>query len=159
MKKRITIPKGYQDCDGGKCEKTQTFEVDIPDVIPVVETVPQVEIQGVGQVQQQIQVPQVPPVQAPQTPQEKVFTPEELAGLMPTGVNFAVCKGNNCADSKIQNKNLTTKFKQCPKCGCNNVPKSSSLCPCCGTDEPEDEDDKAEYWDASDIELKDDDEE
>jgi len=162
MKKRITIPKGYEDCDGGKCEKTQTWELDIPDTKPVVESVPTVEIQNMGatagipqQLQQQTTTMQIPDITLPKT---KTYSNEELTNLMPPGVNYAMCEGDNCSDSKLQNKNLVTKFKSCPKCGCNNVPKNSSMCPCCGVDEPKDEDDKEDYWESSEIELKQDDE-
>ena len=76
---------------------------------------------------------------------------------MPTGTNFAVCHGNNCDDTVIKNKKFTTKFKSCPKCGCNTVPFNSSICPCCGKTPTEEEGE--DYWEDSDIELKSDDEE
>jgi len=160
LKKRITIPKGFADCDGGKCEKTQTFEIDFPETKPIIETVPQIEIQGINQTV-------APPIQAAQTtipqtiipPTPKTYSNEELTNLMPPGQNFAMCKGDNCSDSKLKNKTQITKFKECPKCGCNNVPKNSSMCPCCGVDEPQDDDDKENYWDESSIEIEKDDEE
>jgi len=160
MKKRITIPKGFEDCDGGKCEKTQTFEVDIPDTKPIIESVPQVEIQGVNPPQQAPQIQQFapPPPQVPPTNTPKTYTNDELSGLMPPGVNFAVCKGDNCADTKIKNKTLVTKYKSCPKCGCNMVPSNGSICPCCGVNEPQDEEEKEDYWEDSEIDIKSDEE-
>ena len=61
-------------------------------------------------------------------------------GLYPVGV--------------LKNKKFVTKFKSCPKCGCNNVPKNGSICPCCGKGEPEDDEDKEDYWEDSSIELE-----
>lgn len=152
-KVNVKIPKGTK-CNGGTvCEQDLDLDLDIPEVNPTINPIPQpqIEIPGFQQMTQQIAPPPIP--EPMQQPQERTYTNEELSELMPSGVNFAVCKGKNCADSKIQNKNLVTKFKQCPKCGCNNVPKNSSMCPCCGVDEPQDEDEKEDYWEDSDIEL------
>ena len=47
-KKRITIPKGVKDCDGIECEKSHTFEIDIPESHPTVETVPEASVENIG---------------------------------------------------------------------------------------------------------------
>lgn len=71
---------------------------------------------------------------------------EVLAKNMPKGVNFGKCANGNCG-TKIKNaKGLTTKFKACPNCKANTVPKSSDFCPTCGQD--------SEEWDDSDIEIE-----
>lgn len=155
-KANIKIPKGTKCGNGKVCPEDLELDIEIPETRPVVNVTPDPILSipgtGSGQTLQQQQIP--PPVQVPptQVPQPKTYTNEELSSLMPPGVNFATCKGNNCADSKIQNKKLVTKFKQCPECGCNNVPKNSNLCPCCGKDGPEE--DPEDYWEDSDIELK-----
>ena len=156
MKKRITIPKGFEDCDGGKCEKTQTFEIDIPETKPTVETVPEVEIQGVGQPPQQTIKTQPPTVQIPPTepPKQEGFTKDQMANLLPPGVNFATCSGPNCGDEVIKSKKITTKYLECPSCGCNMVAKGSNICPCCGKSGPEDEEERVDYWLDSSIEIE-----
>lgn len=162
-KSTIKIPKGTKCADGTTCERdieVENVEIDIPEVNPSIQVqpTPQVNIPDAsGQIQQYAQPP--PPIPQPQAtqPEEKTFSNDELAELMPSGVNYAVCKGNNCADSVIKNKKFVTKFKQCPKCGCNNVPNNGSMCPCCGKSEPEDDEEKEDYWQDSDIEIESDD--
>ena len=142
-KVNVKIPKGTK-CNGGTvCEQDLDLDLEIPEVNPTVQPIPQPQIEIPGVNQLQIQTPQPPPVQtpSPEAPKEKVYTPEELTNLMPSGVNFAICEGNNCADTKIQNKKLVTKFKECPTCGANNVPINSNMCSICGAQAPEDEDD------------------
>ena len=78
---------------------------------------------------------------------------EELAKIMPRSVNFAKCPSGDCSKGLIKNaKGLNLKFKTCPNCKNNAVPKSSDYCPTCGlTDvdlEKNDED-----WDSSEIEI------
>lgn len=75
---------------------------------------------------------------------------DELAQMLPKGVNYGKCANGNCG-TKIKNaKGMTTKFKACPHCKANTVPKSNDYCPTCGK-EPEE-------WDESDIELEKEDE-
>ena len=76
---------------------------------------------------------------------------DTLAQMLPKGVNFGKCANGNCG-TKIKNaKGLTTKFKACPNCRANTVPKNNDYCPTCGK-EPEE-------WDDSDIELENDEDE
>lgn len=154
-KSNIKIPKGTKCADGTICERdieVENVDIDIPETNPSVEIqpTPTIQIPNSNQQLQQIQVPPAPPPNPTPEPEEKSFSTDELADLMPTGVNFATCKGKNCDDSVIKNKKFTTKFKQCPKCGCNNVPMSSNMCPCCGKSPNEDEED---YWEESDIDI------
>lgn len=160
MKKRITIPKGFKDCDGGECQKTQTFEIDIPETKPVVETVEIPTVESVGQQTIQ-QAPPAPQATAPPPtpePKQEGFTKEQMANLLPPGVNFANCSGPNCGNEKIKSNKITTKYMECPECGCNMVAKGSNMCPCCGKSGPEDEDEQKDYWNDSSIDLEQDDE-
>lgn len=79
---------------------------------------------------------------------------DEIARTLPKGVNFARCANGNCMNPKIKNaKGITTKYKACPNCKANTVPKSNEYCPTCGK-EPEQED-----WEDSEVELEIDEEE
>lgn len=153
-KVNVKIPKGTKCNNGEVCTQDLDLDLDIPETRPVIQTIPQPEINIPNAGSNTVQIPpiQTPPPQAP-PPQntEQSYSTDELADLLPTGTNFAVCKGKNCADSIIKNKKFTTKFKSCPKCGCNNVPWNSDLCPCCGKQADEDEED---YWEDSDIEIE-----
>jgi len=60
-KKKITIPKGVKDCDGIECEKTHTFEIDIPETKPTVESVPEASVENIGSSTSQIL--KEPPIQ------------------------------------------------------------------------------------------------
>ncbi len=159
-KANIKIPKGTKCGNGKVCEQDLELDIEIPEINPTVSVSPDpiISIPGTNQQAQQIAPPPIPQTSIPDTPKPRTYTNEELSNLMPPGVNFAVCKGDNCGNEKIQNKNVTTKFKSCPKCGCNNVASNSSICPCCGTNEPQDEEEKEDYWDESEIDLKSDDE-
>ncbi len=57
--------------------------------------------------------------------------------------NYAKCK--NC-DMKIKNPRIVTKFKTCPNCNSNTVPKQNDFCPTCGKESDE--------WDESDVEIE-----
>ena len=82
-KKKITIPKGVKDCDGIECEKTHTFEIDIPETKPTVESVPEASVENIGSSTSQIL--KEPPIQ------DKKFSHEELSDLMPKGLNYGRC--------------------------------------------------------------------
>ena len=72
--------------------------------------------------------------------------PHEIIALnMPKGINFGKCKNGNCG-TKIKNKIITTKYKTCPNCKTNTVPKSSDFCPTCGKE--------SEEFDESDVEIE-----
>ena len=146
-KKRITIPKGVKDCDGIECEKTHTFEIDIPESVPTVETVPEPSIENLGPGTNQILKEHVPEP-------EKKFSHNELSDLMPKGLNFGRCADGSCHE-KIKNSNFTENFKSCPGCSSNTVPKTSDFCPTCGKNEPEDKEEKEGYWEESEISLGD----
>ena len=144
-KKRITIPKGTKDCEGIECEKTHTFEIDIPETKPTVETVPEASVENIGGSTSQV-LKEVP------VPTDKKFSHDELSDLMPKGLNFGRCADGSCHE-KIKNSKFTENFKTCPGCSSNTVPKTSDFCPTCGKNEPEDQEDKEDYWENSEIEL------
>jgi len=145
-KKRITIPKGVKDCEGIECEKTHTFEIDIPETKPTVETVPEASVENItGSASQVLQEPPI---------QNKKFSHEELADIMPKGLNYGRCADGSCHE-KIKNSNFTENFKTCPGCSSNSVPKSSDFCPTCGKNEPTEAEEKSEYWEESEIEVGD----
>lgn len=150
-KANIKIPKGTKCANGEICDKDLELDIEIPETKPTIQTIPEPQVNIPQPTAPPNPLTQAPPpqFQAP-TPEPEGYTTEELAGLMPSGVNYAVCKGNNCADSVIQNKKQVTKFKTCPKCGCNNVAIDSSICPCCGKTDNDEED----YWEDSDIEIE-----
>ena len=80
------------------------------------------------------------------------FTHGQIAGSMPSSINFGKCTGDNCGD-KIKNKNLNKDFKSCPGCGDNSNPSKAKFCKTCGKDEPKDDDEKADYWEDSEIDT------
>ena len=101
-KKRITIPKGTKDCEGIECEKTHTFEIDIPETKPSVENIPEATVENIGSSTTQI-LKEVP------VPTDKKFSHEELSDLMPKGLNYGRCADGSCHD-KIKNSNFIENF-------------------------------------------------
>lgn len=94
--------------------------------------------------------PSNPPKQTHSHDEPKEDPHKLLGEMLPKGVNFGKCANGNCG-TKIKNaKGITTKFKTCPNCRFNGVPKSSSFCPTCGKD--------SEEFDDSDIDLETDEE-
>ena len=144
-KKRITIPKGTKDCSGAECEKTHTFEIDIPETRPTVESVPEASVENIGSSTTQL-------LKEVKVPTDKKFSHEELSDLMPKGLNYGRCADGSCHE-KIKNSNFIENFKTCPGCSSNTVPNTSNFCPTCGKNEPEDLEDKEDYWNESEIEI------
>ena len=78
---------------------------------------------------------------------------EELAKIMPRSVNFAKCPNGDCTKGLIKNaKGITRKFKSCPNCKNNSVPKKGDYCPTCGLTD-EDLEKHNEEWDDSDLDI------
>ncbi len=160
MKKRITIPKGTKCVDGTECNQNLELEVDIPEVVPSVTTIPTVGVSNppgsftTPPAQQTILLQQPT---APQMPEKHADPPTEedkhklMKDLMPSGVNFAKCQGTDCGHKKIKNNTQTQRFKACPGCKNNNIPKNNDFCPTCGLDEEHKDFDE---WEDSDIEMK-----
>lgn len=143
-KKRITIPKGVKDCDGVECEKTHTFEIEIPETAPTVEPVPEASVETVSSSNQLLKEV---PVQT-----DKKFSHAELSDLMPKGQNYGKCADGSCHE-KIKNSNFTENFKTCPGCSSNAVPKTNDFCPTCGINAPDDHEESEDYWQESEIEI------
>ena len=146
MKIDLKIPKGTK-CKGGVCEQDIEIEgLEIPEDKPVI----------TRQVQPQVNF-QTPPVQSIQyQPQEepkhehKKDIHEELSELLPRGQNFGKCANGNCA-TMVKNPNPVTKFKACPGCKNNAVPKNNDFCPTCGITENSK---KFDEWEDSDLEIE-----
>jgi len=157
MKKRITIPKGTKCVDGTECNQNLELEIDIPETIPSVTTIPTAGVSNIpnpSQPQQTILLQ--PPAQTIAPAAEPPKPTEEdkhklMKDLMPSGVNFAKCQGTDCGHKKIKNNTQTQKFKACPGCKNNNIPRNNDFCPTCGLDEEHKDFDE---WDDSDIEMK-----
>jgi len=147
MKKQVTlkIPKGTK-CKNGICEQDIELdtEIDIPETKPSFEFQPSASFDFGQAPQQQMQQPKQ------EAKKEPELSHDDLADLMPKGVNFGKCADGSCHD-KIKNKKFVSKFKTCPNCDSNSVPKGHNFCPTCGIDEKTDDDD---FWQESEVELE-----
>ena len=148
MKIDLKIPKGTK-CKGGVCEQDIEIEgLEIPEDKPVItrQVQPQVNFQTATAYQPN------PPMQFPEEPkhEHKKDIHEELSELLPRGQNFGKCANGNCA-TMVKNPNPVTKFKACPGCKNNAVPKNNDFCPTCGITENSK---KFEEWDESDLEIE-----
>ena len=141
----LKIPKGTP-CKGGVCEQDIEIEgLDIPEAKPMITIQPQPQIS--------YQYPPQPPQNISPPPEhnhQKKDVHEELADLLPRGQNFGKCANGSCATMVI-NKNPTTKFKACPGCKNNAVPKNNDFCPTCGMTENSK---KFDEWEDSDLEIE-----
>ena len=141
----LKIPKGTP-CKGGVCEQDIEIEgLEVPDA-------PKPTITFKPQPQVNYQMPPTMPVQPISTEHnhEKKDVHDELAELLPRGQNFGKCANGSCATMVI-NKNPTTKFKACPGCKNNAVPKNNDFCPTCGITENSK---KFDEWEESDLEIE-----
>lgn len=152
-KKRITIPKGAKDCQGIECQQNLEFEVDLPDANVTATTIPtpSFTVNPTTAGIPQTVVVQTPPTPEPLKKEEEKDPHEEMTKALPSGVNFAKCEGADCGHIKLKNPTQTTKYKACPNCKNNNVPKNNDFCPNCGIEE---ESKKFEEWEDSDIEIE-----
>ena len=140
----VKIPKGTP-CKGGVCEQDIEIEgLEVPDPPKATITI---------KPQAQISYP-ISPAAESTPPQEhnhqKKDVHEELADLLPRGQNYGKCANGSCATMVI-NKNPVTKFKACPGCKNNAVPKNNDFCPTCGMTE---NNKKFDEWEDSDLELE-----
>ena len=152
---KYKIPKGSKDCKGVECETDLEFDIPMPETpTPAAVFIPQPSI-----------VPNTPatiPTPPATTGHEghdhsKKLTHEELAELIPKGINYAKCVGSDCGGMKIKNSIQTTKYKTCPNgdCEANTVPKGTDFCPYCNKGIAED----AELDDGIDITKEEEDDE
>ena len=162
-KARITVPKGTKDCNGLECDKNYEFDVEIPETPGVTASVssnPELHFATTTAspgIPQTVLV-QAPPasVEPPKPPEEKKDPHEEMEKSLPTGVNIAKCEGADCGHKKLKNPTQITKFKACPSCNHNGIPKNSDYCDKCGLDEDSKE---FEEWEDSELEIKESEEE
>lgn len=147
MKIDLKIPKGTK-CKGGVCEQDIEIEgLEIPEEKPII----------TRQIQPEINKNQLPPQSMQYQPfpeqhdhEHKKDIHEELSELLPRGQNFGKCANGNCA-TMVKNPNPVTKFKACPGCKNNAVPKNNDFCPTCGITENSK---KFDEWEESDLELE-----
>ena len=102
-----------------KPKGTKTVEIELPG-----------NVSSTGQQTQQI----------PGNPGEKKLNHAEMAELLPKGVNYSPCPGNDCGHQKLKNPNQTKEFKVCESCNHNGVPKDQEICPGCGKEVSKDAD-------------------
>jgi len=157
LKKQVTIkiPKGTK-CKNGICEQDLELdtEIEIPESNPSISINPSASL-DFNEPTIPKQISNYIPNEPKNEKNETVFSHEDLAELMPSGVNYSRCADGSCHD-KIKNKKFTTKFKTCPNCDSNSVPNKSKFCPTCGIDEDLTDED---FWQESEVELERDDDE
>lgn len=147
------VPKGTKDCEGKECDKDYNFEIEIPDDIATLQQIPTAQLVG-GSAQTQLLSPPAPQVTVPSPEpkkEEKKMSHDELAELIPEGVNYSPCPGGDCDHKKLENPKQTTKFVSCPSCSDNSNKKGTKFCKTCGKGPKENEED---YWEDSDIQLE-----
>ena len=149
MKIDLKIPKGTK-CKGGVCEQDIEIEgLEIPEEKPVItrQVQPQINYQTSTTSYQPPQLIQTAPQEHTH---DKKDIHEELSELLPRGQNFGKCANGNCA-TMVKNPNPVTKFKACPGCKNNAVPKNNDFCPTCGMTE---NNKKFDEWEDSDLEIE-----
>lgn len=153
MKKQVTlkIPKGTK-CKNGICEQDIELdtEIEIPETKPSFEFQPNASFDFGNSANYSPGIPPQNITPPKKEEKEKELSHDDLASLMPKGVNFGKCADGSCHD-KIKNKNFVTKFKTCPNCDSNTVPGKNEFCPTCGTDENHEDED---FWQDSEVELE-----
>lgn len=145
VKTAVKLPAGFECKDGSCLEKPLEFDLEMPEIKPTITVKPEPIIQsGVATFQLPPQTQQIQ-----EHNHQKKDVHEELAELLPRGQNFGKCANGSCATMVI-NKNPVTKFKACPGCKNNAVPKNNDFCPTCGINENSK---KFDEWEESDLEL------
>ena len=147
VKTSVKLPAGFECKDGTCLEKPLEFDLEVPEVKPTIQVKPEPQINY-------NLPPQPKPMQytQPETHNHdhKKDIHEELSELLPRGQNFGKCANGNCA-TMVKNPNPVTKFKSCPGCKNNAVPKNNDFCPTCGITENSKGFDE---WEDSELELK-----
>ena len=149
VKTAVKLPAGFECKDGTCLDKPIEFDLEVPEVKPTVQIKPEPQI---NYTKPQNQIMQAPSSFMP--PQEHKHNEkdihEELSELLPRGQNFGKCANGNCA-TMVKNPNPVTKFKSCPGCKNNAVPKNNDFCPTCGINENSK---KFDEWEESDLEIE-----
>lgn len=104
----VKLPEGFE-CEDGTClEKPLSFKIDIPEVNPVVKTMPEPKIEGLNKTQP------TQPHAEPAKSEEKVV--EVVKKVVPSWQPNYICKGPNCNTKKNPAYAQRPKGK-CPNCG------------------------------------------
>ena len=100
----LTIPKGYK-CKNGVCEQELELEIDVPEIKPLVQRVPEIEIKGNQSTIQEVKEPKII---------EKEVIKE--VKVVPSWQPNYICKGPNCNTKK--NPSYSSRPKGvCSNCG------------------------------------------
>ena len=102
----LTIPKGYK-CKNGVCEQDLELEIDVPEIKPLVQRVPEIEIKGQNQTTIQESRPQIKEI-------EKEIIKE--VKVVPSWQPNYICKGPNCNTKKNPSYSARPKGV-CSNCG------------------------------------------
>lgn len=147
VKTAVKLPAGFECKDGTCLDKPLEFDLEMPEVKPTIQVKPEPMINYKLPPQ-----PQPMPFTQPQehNHEHKKDIHEELSELLPRGQNFGKCANGNCA-TMVKNPNPVTKFKSCPGCKNNAVPKNNDFCPTCGITENSK---KFDEWEESDLEIE-----
>jgi len=78
----------------------------------------------------------------------KKLNHEEIAEMIPKGVNFMSCPGGDCHHQTLTNRDFTKEFKTCKNCQSNTNAKENRFCTTCGKENESDD------WDESEVEIK-----
>lgn len=141
QKYKIRLPDIDDSCTNGNCKHKHDYVLSNAPETPSISAIPTT------------QPPAAPAASEHDHSKHDIRTNhQELAELMPRGVNFAKCADGSCGNSIIKNSKITKKFKKCTNCNSNGVPSKSDICPTCGIKEPTEEDEKESFWDESEIE-------
>ena len=147
VKTAVKLPVGFECKDGTCLDKQLEFDLEVPEIKPTVQIRPEPLINYKMPTQpQSIQYQQ----QEEPKHEHKKDIHEELSELLPRGQNFGKCANDNCA-TMVKNPNPVTKFKACPGCKNNAVPKNNDFCPTCGITE---NNKKFDEWEDSDLEIE-----
>ena len=148
VKRAVKLRAGFECKDGTCLEKPIEFDLEVPEVKPTITVKPEPQV-NYAKPQYAPPPNQFMPAPEPHKHNEKDIH-EELSELLPRGQNFGKCANGNCA-TMVKNPNPVTKFKSCPGCKNNAVPKNNDFCPTCGINENSK---KFDEWEESDLEIE-----
>ena len=129
MKAVVKMP-----CEDGNCKHNHDMLVDLDELGVKIQNkeIPSANITKIPE----MQINNIP---KPEPEQPKKLTHDELASFIPKGINSMKCPGGDCGHQKIKNPKQTKKYKSCPHCSANTLPKGSDSCPYCSKNIDEDQ--------------------
>jgi len=134
VKHKIKLPKGSKDCKGSECDRDYEFDIEIPEPNPSASIIPSpyVDTSPTGGGTATMAAPQtLVYAEPPKEDKPKKLSHDEIAGMIPKGINYSRCPGEDCDHKILKNPKQTSKFKTCPGCEANTVPNKSDFCPTC----------------------------